>query len=235
MTGKLLWKTPEPADAGQKAVFGAGASLTYQVVGSIPQIIVSIYRNDNMGVNAQTGEILWHWRLPTPVSSGMVSTPVAVGSRLFMSGFQGPGSWGICLDMQVKDGHIAPVTRTQSNRLQCNAFHTVSIVDGAVYGFGLGAEQECLQCTDLDTGRLLWEQAGPDWTRKCNLTIADGLIFALTKKEELVLAEANKTGYKELGRVNPGIKLGIPQQPTLFNGRLYLRGIDTIVCYQAAQ
>jgi hypothetical protein len=62
--------------------------------------------------------------------------------------------------------------------------------------------------------------------------VADGLIFAVTKKDELVLAEANKTAYKELGRVNPGIKLGIPQQPTLFGGRLYLRGTDTVVCYQ---
>jgi outer membrane protein assembly factor BamB len=235
MTGKVLWKTPEPADAGQKAIYGAGSSLTYQVVGGIPQIIVSVYRNDNMGINAQTGEILWHWQLPTPVSSGMVSTPVAVGSRLFMSGFQAPASWGICLDMQLKDGKIEPVIRTRSQLLQCNAYHTVSIVDGAVYGFGMGAEQESLQCTDLETGNLLWEQAGPDWSRKSNLTVADGLIFALTKKGELVLAEANKTGYKELGRLNPGIKLAVPQQqPTLFNGRLYLRGDDTAVCYQAA-
>ena len=235
MTGNLLWKTPEPADAGQTAVYGAGSSLTCQAAGGLTQIIVSIYRNDNMGVNAQTGEILWHWQLPAPpVSSGMVSTPVAVGSRLFMSGFQAPGSWGICLDMQVKDGKIQPVIRTQSNRLQCNAYHTVSIVDGAVYGFGIGAQEESLQCTDLETGALLWEQAGPDWSRKDNLTVADGLIFALTKKDELVLAEANKTGYKELGRVNPGIRLGIQQQPTIFNGRLYLRGNDTVVCYQAA-
>jgi outer membrane protein assembly factor BamB len=235
MTGKLLWKAPEPADAGQADVYGAGSSLTYQVVAGIPQIIVSIYRNDNMGVNAETGQILWHWQLPTPVSSGLVSTPVAVGSRLFMSGFQAPGSWGICLDMQVKEGKIEPVVRTQSKLLQCNAYHTVSIVDGAVYGFGMGAEQESLQCTDLESGALLWEQAGPDWSRKGNLTVADGLIFALTKKGGLVLAEANKTGYKELGRVNPGIRLAIPQQqPTLFNGRLYLRGNDTVVCYQAA-
>jgi len=99
----------------------------------------------------------------------------------------------------------------------------------------MGAEQESLQCTDLESGALLWEQAGPDWSRKGNLTVADGLIFALTKKGGLVLAEANKTGYKELGRVNPGIRLAIPQQqPTLFNGRLYLRGNDTVVCYQAA-
>jgi outer membrane protein assembly factor BamB len=235
MTGKLLWKVPEPADAGQKAVYGAGSSLTYQVVGGIPQIIVSIYRNDNMGVNAETGEILWHWPLPTAVSSGMVSTPVALGSRLFMSGFQASGSWGICLDMQVKDGKIEPVTRHQSKTLQCNAYHTVSIVDGAVYGFGMGAEQESLQCTDFDTGELLWEQAGADWSRKGNLTVADGLIFAVTKKGELVMAEASKKGYKELGRVNPGMKMVIPQQqPTIFNGRLYLRGNDTVVCYQIA-
>jgi outer membrane protein assembly factor BamB len=187
-----------------------------------------------MGVNAETGQTLWHWKLPTPVGSGMVSTPVALGSRVFMSAFEAASSWGICLDMQVKDGKIEPVVRTQSDRLQCNAYHTVSIVDGAVYGFGLGARQESLQCTDLETGALLWEQAGPDWSRKSNLTVADGLIFALTKKDELVLAEANKTGYKELGRVNPGIRLGVQQQPTIFNGRLYLRGNDTVVCYQVA-
>ena len=70
----------------------------------------------------------------------MVSTPVAVGSRLFMSGFQAPGSWGICLDMQLKDGKIEPVDPHPKQQLQCNAYHTVSIVDGAVYGFGMGAE-----------------------------------------------------------------------------------------------
>ena len=90
------------------------------------------------------------------------------------------------------------------------------------------------QSSDFETGKLLWEQAGSDRTRKCNLTVADGLIFALTKKDEFVLAEANKTGYKELGRVNPRIKLGIQQQPTIFNGRAYLRGNDTVVCYQVA-
>ena len=232
MTGKLIWRAPEPYDMGLKAVYGAGASLTYQVVQGIPQIIISIYRNDDMGVNANTGEILWHWQLPTPVSSGMVPTPVAIGSKVFISGFQAPGSWGILLDMQVKDGKITPVTVYKNDHLQCNAYHTVSVVDGAAYGFGLNNGQESLQCTDFETGNLLWEQPGPDWSRKCNLTVADGLIFAVTKGNELVLAEANKTGYKELGRVNPGIKMGIPQQPILSHGRLYLRGVDTIVCYQ---
>jgi outer membrane protein assembly factor BamB len=232
LTGKLLWKTAETNDTGTPQVYGAGSSLTYQIVEGIPQIIVSLYRNDNLGVNPLTGEILWHWKLPRAVSSGLVSTPVAIGSRVFFSGFQGDSSQGVCLDMKVEQGRIEPVVRYQSTRLQCNAYHTVSVVDGAVYGFGLGADHEALQCTDFETGKLLWEQAGPDWSRKGNLTVADGLIFALTKQDELVLAEANRTGYKELGRANPGIKLGLQQQPTICNGRLYLRGNDTVVCYQ---
>ncbi len=232
MTGKLLWKAPATITGNQRGLYGAGSSLTYQVVEGIPQVIVSIYRNDNMGVNPATGEVLWHWQLPTPVTSGLVATPVALESRVFFSGFQQASSWGVWVDMKVKDGKIEPVIRNQSTQLQCNAYHTISVVNGAAYGFGLDGDQEALQCTDADTGALIWQQAGPDWTRKGNLTAADGLLFALTKKEELVMAEANKTGYKELGRVNPGIKLGIPQQPTVFGGRLYLRGNDTVVCYQ---
>jgi outer membrane protein assembly factor BamB len=236
MTGQLLWKTPEPFDAGQKAVYGAGSSLTYLVVENIPQIVVSVYRNDNIGLNANTGEVLWHWQLPTAVSSGMVATPVAVGSSLFFSGFQKATSLGVLVDLNLKDGKFEPAIRHQSTRLQCNAYHTISIVDGAAYGFGVGATNaEALQCTDFASGDLLWQQAGPEWSRTDNLTVADGLIFALDKKDELILAEANKTGYKELGRFAPGIKLGIQQQPTIFNGRLYLRGNDTIICYQISK
>ena len=35
-----------------------------------------------------------------------------------------------------------------------------------------------------------------------------------------------------MGRVNPGIKMGITQQPMICEGRLYLRGEEAMVCYQ---
>jgi outer membrane protein assembly factor BamB len=81
---------------------------------------------------------------------------------------------------------------------------------------------------------LLWQQENADWACDRQLTVADGLIFAITKKEELVLLEASRRGYKELGRVNPRIELGLPQQPVIANGRLYLRANDTLVCYEIA-
>jgi hypothetical protein len=65
--------------------------------------------------------------------------------------------------------------------------------------------------------------------------IADGLLFAITKNEELVMAEASRDGYKELGRMALGIELGRPQQPTLANGRMYIRGNREVICYQLTE
>ena len=82
----------------------------------------------------------------------------------------------------------------------------------------------------------MWEQfERRDWDTKQQLIIADGLIFGLTKAGELVMAEANKAGYKELGRVRHGLEIHHTQQPTLANGRLYIRGLDTVVCYQLTE
>lgn len=232
LTGRLLWKTAEDRDAGHQHVYAAGASLTYQEVGHTPQIIVPVFRNDVMGVHARTGRVLWHWTLEHPTSSGMVPTPVALGPRLFLSAFQNGAGYSQCLEMAEEGDTVRPRLLYQDTRLQCNMFHTPSIVDGAVFGFGKGGEHDALQCTALEDGHLIWQRESDDWKTDRQLTVADGLIFAITKNQELVLLEAGRGGYKELGRVAPGIALGLPQQPMIVGGRLYLRGDETLVCYQ---
>lgn len=230
LSGKLLWKIGN--DTGANYCFQTGSSLSYAEFCGVPQIVCSIYKNDYIGVHTGTGEILWHWSFPTAPSSGPVPTPVVLGNRMFLSTFQGNVSWGGLLEFSLKDGKLSPDTVYLSDKLMCNGFHTPSVYKGAVYGFGRGEGGDALQCIDLRDGKLIWQQENPEWSRNCNMIVADGLIFALTKRDELVLAEAGKKGYKELGRVNPGIKMGIQQQPMIFNGRLYLKGNDTIVCYQ---
>ena len=49
------------------------------------------------------------------------------------------------------------------------------------------------------------------------------------------MAEAGRQGYRELGRVNLKLDLGRPQQPTIANGRMYIRGNTSVVCYQVAE
>ncbi|HUU95230.1 MAG TPA: hypothetical protein VM487_05790, partial [Phycisphaerae bacterium] len=75
------------------------------------------------------------------------------------------------------DGKVRARQLYRSEKNQVNMYHTVAVLDGAVYGFG----NESMQCTSLEDGKLLWKKAGEDWGRDQQLIIADGLIFALAR------------------------------------------------------
>jgi len=235
MTGKLRWSVV--AESDKRRELGAPASLAYQVVEGIPQVIVATYgTRELLGVHAGTGKILWRYPYPADIILGLISTPVAVGSRLFVCGNEGKDKeFSVCLRMKPKDGGIVCEEIYRSTELQTNNFNTVAVFQDAVFGFGGGETRGFLHATDFNDGRLLWKVEGDDWTRNQQLVIADGLLFAITRKDELVLAEASREGYKELGRVAAGIELGRPQQPTIANGRLYLRGDDSVVCFRIAE
>jgi outer membrane protein assembly factor BamB len=235
MTGELRWSvTAEPKKDRE---LGAPASLTYQVVEGIPQVIVATYgTKEVLGVHAETGAIMWRYPYPAAISIGLVCTPVAVGSRLFLSANEGIGkAFSVCLQLTAADGKLACREIYRSTELQANQYHTPSIYRDAVFGFGGGAKAGFLHCTNFDDGRLLWKEETADWTKDQNMVIADGLIFALTKNKELVMAEAGRDAYRELGRVRLDIELGRPQQPTIANGRLYIRGSQWVVCYRVAE
>lgn len=235
MTGKLRWSVTAESDKDRE--LGAPSSLTYQVVEGIPQVIVATYgTREVMGVHAVTGEVMWRYPYPAPIILGMISTPVAVGSRLFVCGGEGMGrNFSVCLQMQAADGKIAFRELYFSAELQTNMFNTPAIYQDAVFGFGGNRRVGFLHCTNLEDGRLLWKENGDDWTKDQNLIIADGLIFALTKNDELVMAEASRARYRELARVRLPVELGRPQQPTIANGRMYIRGKKAVVCYRIAE
>ena len=83
-------------------------------------------------------------------------------------------------------------------------FNTVAVYQDAVFGFGGNRSAGFLHCTNFADGRLLWKEASREWTKDQNLVIADGLIFSLTKSGDLVMAEATRDRYHELGRVASG-------------------------------
>ncbi|MCH5375062.1 MAG: PQQ-like beta-propeller repeat protein, partial [Planctomycetes bacterium] len=90
-SGAVRWTTAvHPSDRGRE--LAASSSLTYQVVGGIPQVIVATYgTREILGVHAGTGEIMWRYPYPVPIILGMISTPVAVGSQLFVCAGEGKG------------------------------------------------------------------------------------------------------------------------------------------------
>ena len=223
LTGKVLWRATE---SGSGSRGGSGiASPTYQVIDGMGQIILSAYdapMNEVWGVSATTGERLW--RYGSNAHYAMIPSPVADGSRVFLC--DGLPPFSACLQMYVRQGRIQARQTYYDKHNQCNLYNTVAVVDGCVYGFGNAA----LQCTRLADGKLLWQREDRDWSRDPQLIVADGLIFALGTFN-LVLAQATPEEYRELGRVRHGVALGYIQQPSLANGRLYLRGDKAVVCY----
>ena len=199
MTGELRWAVAAKPDMPRE--LGVPASLTYQVVDRVPQVIVATYgTREVLGVHAATGEVMWHYPYPADIIIGLISTPVAIGSRLFLSAGEGKGrSFSACLRMKAVDGKITCREVYTSTELQTNLFHTVAVYQDAVFGFGGGSKAGFLHCTNFEDGRLLWKEESKDWTKDQNMVIADGLIFALTKNEELVMGEASRERYRESG------------------------------------
>ena len=199
-------------------------------------MIVATYgTREVLGVHAETGEIMWRYPYPAEIRIGLVSTPVAVGSRLFVCGGEGKGrNFSACLQMQAKtersltgnfiaapNGRRTCTIRSPSIRTPCSAS---------------AAGPKRASCTaPISPTAACCGKKRTRWTKDQNLVIADGLIFALTKNGDLVLAEASRERYRELGRVRVPIELGRPQQPTIANGRLYIRGEQAVVCYQRRQ
>jgi outer membrane protein assembly factor BamB len=268
MTGAVRWTVK--AESARSRELAAPASLTYQVVDGVPQVIVATYGSrEVLGVHAERGEIMWRYPYPAEIILGLISTPVAVGNRLLISGGEGKGrNFFACLEMSAKDEAAAtkvgqaprdqpdstdstaagsepvPFSRSRgaigyrelyrSTELQTNMYNTVAVYNDAVFGFGGGQRLGFLQCTNLADGRLLWSEESEDWTKDQQLVVADGLLLAVTKGGELVLAEASRERYQELARFRLDLEVGRPQQPTIANGRLYIRGSREIACYQIA-
>jgi len=236
MTGHLRWSAGVK-DLPRGRELAAASSLTYQVVDGIPQVIVATYgTREVLGVHAGTGEIMWRYPYPAELVLGLISTPVAIGSRLMICANENKGlCFSVLLDMQAVDGKITYRELYRSSELQTNHYNTVAVHNGAVFGFGGGKQAGFLHGTDFKDGHLLWKVEGREWTKDQNLVVADGLIFALNSANELVLAEAGREAYRELGRFKLDVEVGRPQQPTIANGRLYIRGVKEAACYQIAQ
>lgn len=123
-TGALRWSAAVPSD--KKNELGAPASLTYQVVDGIPQVIVGTYgTRELLGVHATTGEIMWRCPYPADIRIGLISTPVAAGSKLFFCAGEGKDrNFSICLQMEAANGKIGFRELYRSTEWQTNMYNT---------------------------------------------------------------------------------------------------------------
>jgi outer membrane protein assembly factor BamB len=103
------------------------------------------------------------------------------------------------------------------------------VLDGSLYG----TTSQGLVCADFATGKIKWEDkcVGPG-----SVCLADGNLYVHGENGDVALVDATSDAYREKGRFTP------PDQPkhtkdkawaypVVANGRLYIRDLDTLWCY----
>ncbi len=207
-TGKVLWK-------GQDDPIGYATPILIEAQGQAQ--VVYFTAAGIVAVRPADGQPLWRFPWKTNYDLN-VATPIYAGGQLFLSSNYGRGAAMLRLKPEGPVG-AEEVYRTANMQ---NHFSTSVLYRDHLYGFS----NDRLRCVEWATGEIKWDQRG---LGRGSLLLADGHLFALGDKGDLVLAEATPAAYVEKGRFR-----ALPQSPcwtgpVLANGRLYVRNETEIV------
>ena len=214
ITGELLWTSGNgPGGYAPLNVFVADSSLL-------------LFSGEALsGLNKETGAL--NWTLPWVVEYKVnAATPLSSGNIIFVTSGYGKGS------MAVKIENNKPVVLWQSKALEGQQTDPV-LVDGYVYGYSGNSSSNKgeLVCLQLSDGKVMWKtpKAGMG-----TLAYADGCLVCLDVKGNLCLVETNPDKFMktcEFKKAIPGVKHPAWTAPVIANGKLYLRYLQSIVCY----
>jgi len=227
-TGREIWRSapPTPGQAG-----GAGYSSVVVSRGAGIKQYVTVMGKGAVGVDAETGKFLWHYRR---VANGTanIPTPVAEGDHVFVSTGYGTGSALLKLTRTADGVEAREVYWLNASTFQC---HHGGFLRLGKHIFGAhGHNGGNPICLEMETGRVLWseKQVGE---RSGALVCADNLLIFRYENNVVSLIEADPAAYKLKSSFKlpsrPG--MGGPgwAHPVVLDGKLYLRHNDCLFCY----
>lgn len=218
-TGDVLWKSVVPG--GEQAGY---ASVVPAEIGGTRQY-VQFLQKGVVGVDARTGKYLWRHDVTAKGSMANIPTPVVHDAQVYSAAGQSGGGLALVVN---RAGSFEAEPKYFSKKLP-------NAIGGAVnLGENLyGATNSSLMCVDFATGAVKWEERS---VGAASVLLADGRLYLHGENGEIALVEATPEGYREKGRFTP------PDQPersrtrawsypALANGRLYIRDLNSLWCY----
>lgn len=222
MSGETIWKSAVPG--GEPAAFASAiptvAAERKQYVQFLDQGIV--------GVDASTGEFLWRYN-GTASGPANPPTPIVNGDYVYSSNAR---RFGGAL-VRISDGGTK-AEEVYFSRTSPNTMGGQVLLDGVLYG----TNQEGLVATDFRSGEVLWQsEGGPG-----SIQYVDGHFYVHWESSEVSLVEATPEAFREKGRFTPpnppSATNGQPKltwaYPVAANGRLYIRDLGTLWCYDVS-
>lgn len=187
--------------------------------------IVTLMAESIVGINADTGKLLWKFRNPAKFDENITS-PCYHEGHIFTSTRT---SGSRLLRIKV-EGDSASVEQVWTDQQFQNHHEGVIFLDGCFCGACMAGRAAAWKCICSQTGEL--KCSGRDIGR-ASLCYADGMLYLLNHDRTVALVRADP------GKFDLVASFEIPKQghgptwahPVVCNGRLYIRHADFLYCY----
>lgn len=218
-TGELIWKCAVPG--GEQAAYTSAQVIE---VGGVRQYIQMLQKG-LVGVEAKTGKLLWRYARTAKGSPAVIPTPVADGDFIYSAGAMAGGG---AVRLKADGGPFEAEQVYFSPKLPTSVGGAVKVGE---YLYGTSAAG--LLCLEFTTGTVKWDDRS---IGAASLCCANGRLYLHGENGEVALVEATPEAYHEKGRFKP---TDPPDRgsskawayPVIAYGRLYIRDIGTLWCY----
>jgi outer membrane protein assembly factor BamB len=217
----VIWKSAIPG--GDAA--GYASAIVTEAAGR--KQYVQFLDKGLVGVDARDGKFLWRY---TQTSGGPanIATPVARDGYIYSTNAR---RFGGGLVQLIPNGVGVTAEQVYFERRAPNTLGGQVLIGDTLYG----TNQDGPAAAEFSTGKLRWEANG---VGPSSVLYADGRLYYHGENGEVALVEATPEAYREHGRFTPR---GRPERrdsrerawayPVLANGRLYLRDLGSLWCY----
>ncbi|MBC7852763.1 MAG: PQQ-like beta-propeller repeat protein, partial [Pirellulaceae bacterium] len=218
-SGDVVWESAIPE--GDEAAY---ASAMIVEAGGVKQYVEFLGKG-LVGVEAKTGKLLWRYEKTAQNSPANIPTPLVQDEFVYSAaGRSGGGLVQLKVTgstVQADEVYFTPKLPT--------AIGGAVVLEGNLYG----TNGQGLLCAVLKTGDIKWQERGVGAGSVC---YADGRLYVHGENGEVALVEATPEAYREKGRFAPPSppKKGPGKAwayPVVANGRLYVREMGTIWCF----
>jgi outer membrane protein assembly factor BamB len=213
-SGKVEWKSEARTQAGY-------ASLVHADIKGKPQLF--IFAGRNVGAIApETGRTIWSDAHVTDYDVN-ATTPIYHDGRVLFTSEYSKGKAAM-YEVTNKSWKKLWESRDLKSR-----FQPVILDNGYVYGNSSGK----LTCIDWNTGKLMWQARDRTMDLKTGgsiLRAGGDKLITMSERGKLSLIRATPKTYEVLGQVQLFDADQIWASPLLYDGKLYCKGRDELVC-----
>ena len=223
--GHVVWRAAVPG--GDVAAYSSPTVVT----AAGRKQYVQFLDEGVVGVDAKNGDFLWRYA-KTSTGPANIADPISHDGYVYSTNARRFGA-GLVRLTQSSGGVSAE--EVYFERYAPNTLGGQVLLDGVLYG----TNQEGLVAADFMTGKVSWQsEGGPG-----SVLYADGRIYVHWESGEVSLAEATAEAFHEHGRFTPpnapehllGPREVSWSYPVVSNGRLYIRDMGTLWCYDVSR